>query len=257
MSILFKFTQYICGFFAYILSVIAFPLTCLSCGKTTYGIPLCGHCKKEFFYTITQKGSRCRLCGTILISEKESCLECRTVDSHSNSAKASILKDIDGVFPIHFYILWKKELLFAWKTANTRSLSPIFARLIFKVLQKEYPDLPIVPVPPRPGKIKKKGWDQIDELCRYLHGFYGVHIEKILVRLSKDQQKKLTRAERLFYVGKTYTLTSWAKKHKENLPKTVVLLDDIMTTGATLETCARALKDGGVECVYAVTLFYC
>lgn len=253
MSMIFKITHYLRSVVGYGLSHLAFPLTCVSCGQNAYALPLCNNCKQELINFVVPKDERCSRCGAILISEKETCLECRNIDTEEKP----LFKDIDCIFPIHPYILWKKELLFAWKTANNRSLSPLFAHLVFNVLQNQYKDFVIVPVPPRSGKIHKRGWDQIDELCRYLHGIYGIRIEKLLLRTSNEQQKKLNRAERLSHLGKTYVLSAQAVKQKTHLPKRVVLLDDIMTTGVTLETCARALKDGGVECVHAVTLFYC
>ncbi len=57
---------------------------------------------------------------------------------------------------------------------------------------------------------------------------------------------------RLNTIGKNYALAEGIKE----LPKEIVIIDDIMTTGSTLESCARALKEGGVERIHAVTLFY-
>ena len=134
-----------------------------------------------------------------------------------------------------------------------------FARVLFRVLQRYYEGFTVVPVPPRPGKIKKTGWDQIADLCRYLRGLYGIRVCRALVRLGTQQQKKLSRSERLSRLGKQYALKSAFKKAAcaQKLPHQVVLLDDIMTTGVTLETCAALLKEVGVQKVYALTLFAC
>lgn len=117
--------------------------------------------------------------------------------------------------------------------------------------------LPVVPVPPRPGKIKKKGWDQIDELCFYLKNIYGVKVYKVLERLSKKQQKKLSRDERLQLIKKGYVLKNnkKIKSFLQNIPEKIVLIDDVMTTGSTIEACAEALKTAGVKTVVVITLF--
>ena len=148
-----------------------------------------------------------------------------------------------------------------------RSLSPFFASLVEnKICQAESivgeNSLQIVPVPPRPGKIRKNGWDQIDEICFYLKNGFGRKILPVLVRKSVIQQKKLGRIQRLESIGSSYEPAPGKKirrilKHLPDgkLPDSVVLLDDVMTTGATLEDCSSVLKKMGVAHVYCVTLF--
>ncbi len=244
---------------AYVFSLIAFPLSCISCGNQSYGIPLCSACKSELLHDYEQKESRCKVCGVLLVSEKETCLDCRKTapksekcDTNMLVKKYTFLKDFDSIFPIHQYVLWKKELLFAWKMANNRSLTPLFARLVHDVLKTYYSSIPLVPVPPRKGKVKERGWDQIEDLCTCLHHLYGYTAQKLLVRISKEEQKKRSRKERLEDLEKNYVFS-----HKiQFVPSEVVIIDDIMTTGATLESCAKALKEAGVEHIHAVTLFY-
>ncbi len=234
---------------AFLLSLTTFPLTCISCGKQCYGIVLCKHCQNDIrSYAPVQ--NRCKSCGVILVSEKDICLECREGDDLSSKQK--ILANFESVFPIHHYTLWRKELLFAWKMANNRSLSPLFAEIIYSVLQTYYEGIPVIPVPPREGKIKKRGWDQVDELCTFLRKYYDIRVYSVLQRLSKDEQKKRSRQERVANLEKKYIV----KDTSIQLPREVVLIDDIMTTGATLESCAKALKNVNVEQIHAVTLFY-
>ncbi len=238
------------------LSALAFPLQCISCGNQAYGLALCKNCQRDIIYNYSPREKRCKTCGVLLISEIETCLDCREIEESEkrNSAhlKSEILKDFSSVFPIHQYTLWKKELLFAWKMANNRSITPVLAKTIEGVLQKYYANIIVVPVPPREGKIKKRGWDQIDELCMYLQAYYNIPVQKLLIRTSKDEQKKRNRKERLENIEKNFKFI----KGKSAVPREVVLIDDIMTTGATLESCARALKDGGVDKVHGVTIFY-
>lgn len=228
---------------AYVLSGIAFPLNCISCGKPTYGIAICNKCISDFLENIAPKENRCELCGVQLISEKNSCLECR---------EKSRFNHIESIFPIHPYVLWKKELLFAWKIANGRCFSALFAKLVYTVIEEHYKNIVVVPIPPRKGKIKRKGWDQIDELCSLLQEKYNISVKKLLERKTSKEQKHLTKEERIENLDKNYSIIPNLKE----LPQEVVLIDDIMTTGATLESCAKALKKAGVEKVHAITLFY-
>lgn len=224
---------------------------CLCCGKAAKVVPLCAACKRALFDFLPFKASsRCRICGKILLSEDGLCMQCR---AHP------VLQHITAAFPLHSYILWKKALLHVWKAENCRSLSPLFASVCARALSALYAQLgarfSVVPVPPRPGKIRRTGWDQIAELCAHLKHGYGVQILPLLRRRSRMQQKKLSRQGRL--QSASYTLSRAALRLKAHgaLPQSVVLVDDVLTTGATLESCAAALKSAGVQQVYAITLF--
>lgn len=179
-----------------------------------------------------------------MTSETETCMECR---------ENNLLYFFSSVYPIFSYRLWKKELVFAWKTEGQRSLSPLFARILYKyLLQSGLSDLQVVTVPPRPGKIREKGWDQVQDLAFYLKYRYGLKVICPLKRTTVIEQKKLDRKERLSGGLSDYV---WDKKFKGNLEKSVVLLDDVITTGATLEKCRQILEKKGVEKVHAAALF--
>jgi predicted amidophosphoribosyltransferase len=120
-----------------------------------------------------------------------------------------------------------------------------------KIKQKNTP-LAIVPVPPRPGKFKKAGWDQVEYLARLLErgrGIAQVPVLRCLKRLPSKIQKELNREERMRNLRDRIVVT-------KKPPAAAVIIDDVMTTGSTLEVCATALKSGGAEKVYGICLFY-
>jgi len=236
----------------FVFAVIDGGKTCCVCGRTTFMRLVCGECSNTKLSTVgIMERNRCKYCGKILISETELCMQCR---------EEKILKHVDLMVPLYSYRLWNKELMFVWKTRGERSLSPLFAGKICEVL-KQLDVKVVVPVPPRPGKIAEKGWDQIDELCQYLRFVYGFKMCCLLERKTHLQQKRLDRNERLKTIGSSYVL----RKPKEIkrvlndfdgvLPEEVVLLDDVCTTGATIESCGSLLKQCGIKWVVAVTLF--
>ena len=165
-----------------------------------------------------------------------------------------VLKNLDAVFPIFSYRLWNVNLLCRWKLKGERNLSDFFAGLVKIRLEqvfREKEKCAVVPVPPRPGKLKKEGWDQIRELSFFLKLKYGFEIHDILERRNCVQQKTLNREERLLTIGSSY----FVKEEVGKIPERVCILDDVMTTGATLEGISGLLKERGAKQVFAVTLF--
>jgi predicted amidophosphoribosyltransferase len=150
--------------------------------------------------------------------------------------------------------------MFLWKSKEERVISNMFAWILNSVLRKMEAQF-VVPVPPRKGKINQKGWDQIDELCSILKYRYGYKVLHLLQRKNVIQQKKLDREGRLQQIGLAYSVVSPSmaakalKPYGGAMPESVVLLDDVCTTGSTIESCARILKEVGIKHVNAVSLF--
>lgn len=225
---------------------------CIICGNICFNYPVCKKCAIKYFNVDESTFcNRCEKCGRDLISTEKLCTTCK---------EKSIIKSIDKMIPIFSYRLWYKELLYIWKIQGVRNLSYFFSGIIYKTLKIMNYSI-IVPVPPRKGKIKKNGWDQIDELTNILEKLYGIKRLKLLKRISQEEQKKLNREERLETIKTAYKfidkkiLQQELKKNGGKLPKSVCLIDDVCTTGATTESCAEILKRAGVKEVNVITLF--
>jgi ComF family protein len=229
---------------------------CAVCGKPARAMPICRPCLKKYLFSFEGRANRCEKCGRRLVSETGLCMRCRKKSRDSPGESR-----VGFCFPVFPYMLWMKELAFAWKTRGVRLLSPVFAKILADVFaaQMDIGDAVVVPVPPRPGKLRKKGWDQVEELCRWLESAHNVPVVRLLRRRSSVEQKKLDRQEREQNALKAYFFDESARKKIDSgkiaLPQRVVLLDDVRTTGATLETCAAVLKDAGVKEVRAAVLF--
>ncbi len=217
--------------------------TCICCGSITNFLPLCKNCQEKKL-RIDKTLPRCNNCGKFLISEDGICTECR---------ENPVINSLEKVFSIFSYRLWNKEFLFKWKIQGYRNFAYLFSKKILEIYVENFNDFVIVPVPPRPNKIKNQGWDQIDDLIKFLKLQSDVKIMNLLSRTETQQQKKLNREQRLSHKGSAFILNK--KFVNKELPKKVLIIDDILTTGITLENCALALKNAGVEKVYAITVF--
>jgi ComF family protein len=139
------------------------------------------------------------------------------------------------------------KLLGAYKFGRNLALGNFLAQRLEERV-RGFPDFELVPVPPRPGKIRRSGWDQVEYLARRLEKS-GLPVRRCLRRLVSRTQKKLGRRERLENLAGRFIATAPA-------PRQALIIDDVMTTGATLEACAAALKGAGAERVCGVCLFY-
>lgn len=251
-KILFIIKQFIKFILRLIFGYVSGGEKCVICNSKTLIYPVCAHCKNKYFSVKEiQTVERCKYCGKELLSTKNECFQCR---------EKPVIEHVDSMFPLFSYRLWNKELMFMWKSLEIRVLSNFFGSILKEVL-KLCDGKVIVPVPPRPGKIQKKGWDQIDELCNLLEFFYGFKVLRILERHTEGQQKKLDRENRLKAIGSSYYAVSDSVLKKQlkvvgnHLPEEVILLDDVCTTGATLESCGIILKEMGVKRITGITLF--
>ncbi|MDR0598232.1 MAG: double zinc ribbon domain-containing protein [Treponema sp.] len=226
-----------------------FPAGCPVCGgellsrdEAWHG--LCGSCRAGL---VIDGQRRCSICGRPLISEQGECLQCRG-RGESEPREAHVF---DGAFSVFPYTGKYRKLLRSYKFGKNLPLGNFLAERILEALGRLPPDAGegvLVPVPPRPGKIRKTGWDQAAYLGRRLAKL-GERPQSCLKRLPSKSQKELDRADRKTnLMGKIICV--------KPPPGTAILFDDVITTGATLDACAAALKGAGTEKVYGVCLFY-
>jgi ComF family protein len=158
----------------------------------------------------------------------------------------------DRAFALYPYTGKWRQLLGAYKFGSHRPLAQFFAEKLCRAADAfldNSNDWEWTPVPARAGKVKEKGWDQIETIAHVLKNAHHMPVRQTLKRLQSDSQKELGREKRLTNLkGRIVSLAPASRN--------VILFDDVYTTGSTLNVCAGVLKAAGAERVYGLCLFY-
>lgn len=172
------------------------------------------------------------------------CAACREARPHFCQARSAVVAREEILEVIHRY-KYNRALWF----------EPFLAELL---ISRAAPELGrgqwdwIVPVPLHPAKEREREFNQAERLATRLSAATGLPLNTRLVRrvVPTRTQTLLSREERLANVRRAFALRRGARLDGKRL----VLVDDVMTTGATTSACARALREGGAGdvCVWTV-----
>lgn len=112
----------------------------------------------------------------------------------------------------------------------------------------------MIPVPLHATKMRERGYNQSEYIARGIHQVTDIPVSSSLLRRHKytSSQTQLTVAERMENVGDAFSLNKRGPADLEG--KTFILVDDVITTGATIKACARVLMEGGGCSVLAVSV---
>ena len=205
------------------------PWRCLLCGDAgSDGLDLCTACAAE----LPRNSSCCARCALPLATPAALCGGCQRKPPPWDGAWAP------------FRYGWPLDRLearykFGRDLAAGRTLAALWRR---EAAPTAWPQL-ILPVPLHRARLRQRGYNQALELARPLARGFGVPVRHDLLQRQRGTlaQTELDAPARRRNVRGAFTLRAGAV-----LPAHVALLDDVMTTGATLAECARVLKRSGV-----------
>jgi ComF family protein len=235
--------------YAALLREYLFPMNCAICGRMLFDrrecrYGLCRTCLPRL--ELDLEPPRCPACGRPLISEQGLCASCRRDGSRFR----------DQTLALYPYTGEYRKLLTAFKFEKRRDSARFLGEKLVESLgafSEALYGAVLTPVPPRAGKLRQTGWDQIACLASVLEHL-GKRMEmppvyRCLERLPSRSQKGLSGELRGINLrGRIHCI--------RKAPRRAVVFDDVITTGSTLEACAEALKRGGAERVYGLCLFY-
>lgn len=194
------------------------------------------------------KSPTCKKCGKEVLGEHtEYCYDC---SRHRRTFEwgMALLKYNEAA----------KHSMAAVKYKNRREYLDFYAAAIDSRFRKNILRLQadaLVPVPIHPSRRRTRGYNQAEELAVRLSRRWGIPVDTgLLIRSKKTApQRELNPTERLKNLQEAFAVNG-ERPDSSGIPETVVLIDDIYTTGSTMEACSRALKAAGVKRVYFVVI---
>ena len=229
-----------------ILDVI-FPsnIYCISCGSlinSTREYALCDSCKLRFHWVGLKT---CAKCGKILQDNysHELCYDCRQYE-----------RNFDQGFTCVQYGLLERGVLMDYKYKGKSYIGQKLGDIMYDRMEAEGLEYDlIVPVPMYSKNQNKRGYNQAQVMAARLAARKNMLCaSELLVRTKKTAPMKgLGAVERYENLKNVFAVSP--KNHYTIAGKRILLIDDIYTTGSTLDACSRVLKDAGAAEVYVLT----
>ena len=148
-----------------------------------------------------------------------------------------------------------KNLIWYFKFRNRKDYGKVLAELVALKLKNLNVDFDIIiPVPISLSRFRERGYNQCEEITKHVSRFLNKKTySNVLLKIKNNKrQSELHTDDRKNNVVGVYKV-----RNKEKVKnKKILVLDDVCTTGATINECARMLKNAGAKEVIAITVAY-
>lgn len=223
---------------------IIWPIFCVDCGgEGSWWCEECWNKYRENFKLVL----KCPSCGRSN-EDGRSCDRCKVV-SYLDKETAFLFYDDKSVVG-GLIKKWKynfiEDISVVWRQVIECGLAEIFANEDVLDIYK----YKTIPVPLHPKRFVERGFNQAEVLANILSDIGGFEIIQGLKRVKyTTQQAKLNFWERRENISGAF---EWKSKYE--VPEKIILVDDVFTSGATMQECAKVLKKIGAKQVWGITL---
>ena len=206
--------------------------------KSRYG--LCENCLKDMTFL---KDDICKKCGRLQYNEADYCLTCKEHLRNFDSARSCVVYDDKA-----------KEIVRGLKFGRRKYLAKYVSNFLIERYEECYADKNIdyiIPVPIMKKRQEERGYNQAEAIAKKLGEHYNLPIRTDVVekiRQNEEQAKLSGKAREDNVIGVYKAVDS-----KEVKDKTVLIVDDVITTGSTASELAKILVKAKAKNVYVLT----
>ncbi len=231
-----------------------YPPICELCGcGLSDGKALCEACSERLPRIVSPFCGTCGESFAGMIDGAFDCPNCKDISFHFEFALAAMDRCDETLELVH-RLKYGREIHLAG--ALGKLACGVFADRRFAIaLQEKWP---LVPVPLHQSRLRTRQFNQAEEIARAVADYSELPMQKWLKRVRRTEtQTRLTRKQRMENLKKAFTVrTTWNKKKPAALTGApgVILVDDVFTTGSTVDACAKVLRKAGVKRVAVLTV---
>ncbi len=219
---------------------LIFPRSCYSCGRKIAEGYLCEECSITLNNYLDK--NICQVCGSPLYTNE--CKVCSHSDFYFDLARSTFL--MNDVL---------RNLIHNFKYRDFPKIGKILAKYAAFYIKKNnlFSDVDfIIPVPLHRVKKRIRGFNQSEIIAKQIAKILGFNFAQNIIKRIKftQTQTKLTKKERELNVTSAFKIT---KKHLIK-NKNFMIIDDVFTTGSTVNSIAKILKENNADKVYVLTI---
>ena len=212
-----------------------FVRLCPVCGSETFtSSVICNDCMAQLDAECFDSFMvRCPECFYPRIADSYACKRCSCRKAHR-------------LYPVARYDgSLSYSIIDSFKFHNRKQFAPVVALYLSRAIEKLDPSgtAVLIPIPCSKARIEKFGWDQMEEVCRELKRPY-IHLLKRNSG-SDVQQKKLTRSQREIASANRFSLVEDYPGIEDLKKEKIIVMDDIITTGSTMDSAISLLENSG------------
>jgi ComF family protein len=230
---------------------LLYPPICALCRvNLSDGRALCGPCDQDLPRLSFPFCQRCGEAFQGQIEDEFVCPNCSDLKFAFEFARASLVRDERTLEMIHRF-KYSRELHLAKDLGRLATESFADPRLTISLAER----WPLVPVPLHRQRLQHRHFNQAEEICRVLARHTGLPQIKALKRIRPtEHQTRLSRAQRMENLRGAFAMTRAGRRQIEKSPAGVVLVDDVFTTGSTVDECSKILRRAGFQKVFVITV---
>lgn len=220
---------------------VIFPRHCPVCHEILKNTKwmICPECRKEIRPI---REPYCRKCGKPVEESQECCADCSGTKRYFTEGR--------GIFPYNH--TWKKSIL-KYKYSGCREYGDFYGRMLWifgkRDIRRWRPDM-IVPVPMHPAKLRVRGFNQSEYIGNRLSELSGIPVNCHLIKKTRRtaSQKKLNASQRRRNLREAFEVQEQVDGRR------ILLVDDVFTTGSTMDAMAQALRERGASGIFFLTV---